>query len=150
MEITKKSKIPERLTRCVLLIGVLYFGLIFPHPFSNHESIVHFAAHVGMSFLLASCVYVICNIRLGISRKNSYIILLSTIFVIGSLYKYVEIAGEGIFQRSYSLGYLLQVTGCYSSMSQNLAGALAAILLIRYVINYHQILWKKLQRVGAH
>ena len=132
------------------MIGILCFGFIFPRPFSSHETIVHFAAHVGMSFLLASCVYVICNIRLGLSRTSSYIALLSTIFIIGSLYKYFEISGEGVFQRSYPFGYLLQVTGCYTSMSQNLAGALAAILLIRYVINYQQILWKRLQRVGAH
>jgi hypothetical protein len=140
MEITKNKRIRDILTRCILLAGIVYFGFIFPHPFSDHEKIVHFGAHVGMSFLLASCVYVICNIRLRLSRTNSTIILLSTIFVAGSLYKYFEIAGEGMLQRPYSFGQLLQVTGCYASMSQNLAGALAAILLIRYVmVGYKKI-----------
>lgn len=141
-EITKRKRILDIGTKVVLLIGILYFGFIFPNPFSDHEKIVHFGAHVGMSFLLASCVYVICNVRLRISRGSSYVILLLTIFVIGALYKYVEIAGQGMLQRSYSFGQLLRITGCYTSMSQNLAGALAAILLIKYVLDYQQRIWQ--------
>jgi hypothetical protein len=139
MEVTKRKKITERLARWALFVGIVYFGLIFPNPFANHESIVHFGAHVGMSFLLASCIYVICNVRLRISRTNSYIILLVTIFIVGSLYKYFEIAGEGMFVYSYSLGQLLQITGCYASMSQNIAGALAAILLISYLADQFRL-----------
>jgi hypothetical protein len=31
---------------------------------------------------------------------------------------------------------LLKLTGCYTSMSQNTAGLLAAILLIEYLVQY--------------
>jgi hypothetical protein len=117
----------------VLFAGVVYFGFIFPDSFSDHEKIVHFGAHVGMSFLIASCVYFICHFRLGIGKRSSYLILMGTILVVGACYKYFEIAAEGILH-AYPLGQLLVVTGSYASMSQNLAGALAAILLIHSII----------------
>jgi hypothetical protein len=143
MEITKKSRFREILIRSALFLGVVYFGLIFPDSFADHEKIVHFAAHVGMSFLIASCVYFVCNIGLRMSKRSSYISLLMTILVVGAFYKYFEIAAEGILH-AYSLNTLLVITGCYSSMSQNLAGALAAILLIKYVIDYQQQLWGRI------
>ena len=55
--------------------------------------------------------------------------------VIGAIYKYFEIAGEGLLH-AFSFGELLRVTGCYTSMSQNAAGMLAAILLIEYLVQY--------------
>ena len=137
------------LTRIVLFIGIVYLGFIFPNSFSDHERLLHFAAHVGMSFLLACCVYVICNVRLRINKARSYIILLVTIFIVGSLYKYFEIAGEGMLRRSYSFGQLLTVNGYYASMSLNFAGALGAILLIGYVADNQQMLLKRLRRVKA-
>jgi hypothetical protein len=41
----------------------------------------------------------------------------------------------GVFHL-YSFSRLLLVTGCYTSMSQNIAGILAAILLIEYAAAY--------------
>jgi hypothetical protein len=37
----------------------------------------------------------------------------------------------------------MEITGCYTSMSQNIAGILAAILLIRYVVTYLQLWTRK-------
>jgi hypothetical protein len=71
-----------------------------------------------------------------------------TILVVGAFYKYFEIAAEGVLH-AYSLNTLLVITGCYSSMSQNLAGALAAILLIKYVIDYQQRIWARMRMAQA-
>jgi hypothetical protein len=133
MKIMKNERIRGFLTRFALLAGVVYFGFIFPDSFSDHEKIVHFGAHVGMSFLIASCVYFISHFRLGVSKRHSYLLLMGTILVVGACYKYFEIAAQGILH-AYPLGQLLVLTGSYASMSQNLAGALAAILLINYII----------------
>jgi hypothetical protein len=143
MEVSKKKRIREILVRFVLFLGVVYFGFIFPDSFSNHEKMVHFGAHVGMSFLIASSVYFICHMQLRMTKNSSYVVLLLTILVVGAVYKYFEISGEGILH-AYSLRQLLLITGCYASMSQNLAGALAAILLIKYVLDYQQFVWRNL------
>lgn len=119
----------------LLLAGIVYFGFIFPDSLSDHTKMLHFCAHMGMSFFLASCVYVICNIMLHMRRKASLMMLTVITLVIGAIYKYFEIAGEGLLH-SFSLGELLRVTGCYTSMSQNAAGMLAAILLIEYLVQY--------------
>lgn len=96
---------------------------------------LHFCAHMGMSFLVAIFLYVICNIMLRMSRTRSLIILTVATLVIGAIYKYLEIAGEGLLH-AYTFGSLLKATGCYTSMSQNTAGLLAAILLIEYIVSY--------------
>jgi hypothetical protein len=137
-EIKKPTKVIERLIRLTLLAGIAYFGFIFPDSTSDHMKMIHFSAHVGMSFLLASFIYVFCNIRLRINKKNSIIILMAVTLIIGVVYKYLEISGEGLLH-AYKLGTLLEVTGCYTSMSQNMAGILAAILLIEYASAYLKI-----------
>jgi hypothetical protein len=137
-EIKKPTKVIERLIRLTLLAGIVYFGFIFPDSTSDHMKMIHFSAHVGMSFLLASFIYVFCNIRLRINKKNSIIILMAVTLIIGVVYKYLEISGEGLLH-AYKLGTLLEVTGCYTSMSQNMAGILAAILLIEYASAYLKI-----------
>jgi hypothetical protein len=51
--------------------------------------------------------------------------------LIGCIYKYLEISSEGILHQ-LTPGQLLDLTGCYTSMSQNLAGILAGIFIIHY------------------
>lgn len=125
----------SRIIRIVLFAGIIYFGFVFPDSLSDHQKILHFSAHVGMSFLVASCVYVVCNFMLRISRSRSLVILSIVTLIIGAVYKYLEISGEGMLH-AYGLGQLLKVTGCYTSMSQNTAGLLTAILVIEYVVQY--------------
>ncbi|MDR3716306.1 MAG: hypothetical protein P4L51_26170 [Puia sp.] len=135
MELQNKRRWKDRLIRAGLISGIVFFGFIFPDSLSDHEKMIHFAAHVGMSFCVASFLYVLCNIRFRIPKKRSHIILIAVTLVIGAIYKYVEISGEGILHL-YSLPDLLTVTGCYTSMSQNITGILAAILLIEYAAAY--------------
>ena len=131
------DKMIGRLIRGVLLAGIVYFGFIFPDSLSDHEKILHFSAHMGMSFLIAISVYVICNVMLRIRRRHSLIILSALTLVIGAIYKYLEISSQANSHLySYSFGDLLKLTGCYTSMSQNTAGLLAAILLIEYLVQY--------------
>lgn len=120
----------------VLLLGIIYFGFIFPDSLSDHTKLVHFAAHMGMSFFVASCIYVVCNLMLRLKRTTSLTLLIIITTIIGGIYKYLEIASQGMLQMDYSLGILLRISGCYTSMSQNTAGLLAAILLIEYVVHY--------------
>lgn len=129
--------------RLALLLGIVYFGFVFPDSFSDHEKVVHFAAHVGMSFLMASFIFVVCSLKLRIGKKHSYLLLIIITLIIGAVYKYLEIAGQGILH-TYSLMTLLEITGVYTSMSQNMAGILAAILLIQYFIEYQQMAYAKL------
>ncbi len=91
---------------------------------------------MGMSFFVASCVYVICSIMLHMRRSSSLVVLTIITLIIGGIYKYLEISGEGRLHAYDSLGDLLKATGCYTSMSQNMAGMLAAILLIEYIVQY--------------
>lgn len=135
METGKKNQWTSRIIRMALLAGIAYFGFIFPDSLSDHEKLLHFAAHVGMSFLAASSIYIICNIRFRIRKAPSLVILILTTTVIGGIYKYWEISSQES-AHLYSLGDLLTITGCYTSMSQNMAGVLAAILMIEYVSAY--------------
>lgn len=134
----KWNSIKDKLVLAFLAIGIICFGFLLPDSFSDHNKIVHFAAHFGMSFLIASILYAICSIKLRISKKTSYILLIASTLILGSLYKYLEIAGEGILH-AYDFGTLLHVTGCYTSMSQNIAGLMAAILTIKYFFDKHLI-----------
>jgi hypothetical protein len=125
----------QKSIRLLLLAGIVYFGFIFPDSLSDHTKMLHFCAHMGMSFFLASCIYVVCNIMLHMKRSVSLLLLTLTTLIIGAIYKYFEIEGEGLLH-AFSFGELLKVTGCYTSMSQNTAGMLAAILLIEYLVQY--------------
>ena len=79
-----------------------------------------------MSFFIATCLYVVCNMVLHLNRVRSLVILSVVTLVIGGIYKYLEIVDHGMFHFN-SLDQLLTVTGCYTSMSQNISGLLAAI-----------------------
>jgi hypothetical protein len=122
-----------------LLAGVICFGFILPDSFSDHTKIVHFAAHMGMSFFVASVIYVICNILLRMKRSTSFTLLILITLVIGGLYKYWEISTLGLVH-AYSFGGLLKATGVYTSMSQNTSGLLAAILLIELIFSRVRLL----------
>lgn len=135
MENNRNKKWIDGVVRMALLGGIVYFGFIFPDSFADHEKLLHFSAHAGMSFLLASVLYVVCNIRLRIGKKASIGILAGVTLIIGAIYKYFEISGEGLLH-AHPLGEVLTITGCYQSMSQNMAGILAAILLIEYAGAY--------------
>ncbi|HTI93958.1 MAG TPA: hypothetical protein VL727_25365 [Puia sp.] len=126
------NKTTGRLVRGMLLAGIICFGIVFPDSLSDHEKLLHFSAHMGMSFLIAISVYVICNMTFHIGRKRSLLILSTLTLVIGAIYKYLEISGK-VNVHLYSFGDLLKITGCYTSMSQNTAGLLAAILLIELI-----------------
>jgi|SRR5580692_4895716 hypothetical protein len=135
MESGIKNKWAGRIIRLALLAGIAYFGFIFPDSLSDHEKLLHFAAHVGMSFLAASFIYIICNIKFRLRKVPSLVILISTTTIIGIIYKYWEISSQES-AHLYTFGDLLTVTGCYTSMSQNMAGILAAILMIEYISAY--------------
>jgi hypothetical protein len=149
IESNKSGKLIGRMVRLGLLAGIIYFGFVFPDSLSDHEKMLHFSAHVGMSFFVASCIYVLCNIMLRISKAGSMIILIATTLIIGAIYKYLEIAGEGLLH-AYSFNDLMKVTGVYTSMSQNTAGILAAILLIEYVLSYFRIVIQNRINPGSH
>ena len=100
---------------------------------------VHFAAHFGMSFLILSCSYAFFSLQWRISRSGSYGLAILATLAFGSAYKYWEIASQGIFQH-FEFGQLLTITGVYTSMSQNLAGIFAAMLIIQYFFGKRVVL----------
>ncbi len=135
----KHQIVANRWVRAILLAGIVYFGFILPDSLSTHDKILHFSAHVGMSFFVAVCMYVICNIMLNLSKSRSLLILTFATLIIGAIYKYMEISAEGLlgsYLHNYGLAILLKATGCYTSMSQNMAGLLAAVFLMEYMGSY--------------
>lgn len=42
----------EKLILVVLAAGIICFGILLPDSLSDHNKIVHFSAHFGMSFFL--------------------------------------------------------------------------------------------------
>ena len=121
----------KRLLIFSLVSGIICFGFIFPDSTSDHNKILHFAAHFGMSFLLLSISYAFLNLKWGFSRSGSHVLAISFTLFVGCFYKYAEITSQGI-ANSFSFGQLLTLTGCYTSMSQNLAGIFAGIFIIHY------------------
>ena len=90
--------VKDKLTLFLLATGVFCFGVILPDSLSTHVKMVHYAAHFGMSFLLALCFYMICTLRLKISKTISYTVLITATLLIGILYKYWETATEGMIE----------------------------------------------------
>jgi hypothetical protein len=126
--------VKDKLTLFLLATGVFCFGVIFPDSLSTHVKMVHYAAHFGMSFLLALCFYMICTVKIRISKTISYSVLISATLFIGVVYKYWEIATEGMIG-NYSFHAIIDMTGAMTSMSQNLSGLLGAILLIEGLLD---------------
>jgi hypothetical protein len=127
----KNMTLKERLIIFSLVSGILCFGFVLPDSTSDHNKILHFAAHFGMSFLLLSISYAFLNLKWGFNRTGSHVISISFTLLIGCLYKYTEIASQGIMN-SFSFGQLMDLTGCYTSLSQNLAGIFAGMFIIHY------------------
>lgn len=118
----------------LLAAGVCCFGLVFPDSTSDHDKLVHFSAHFGMSFLVALCFYLLCTIKFRISKQLTYIILISATLLIGVLYKYWEITTLGMFEK-LNFSTVMVNTGVMKSMSQNISGLMAAILLIEGLVD---------------
>ncbi len=130
--------VKDKLTLFLLAAGVFCFGILLPDSLSDHIKLVHFSAHFGMSFLLALCFYLFCTVKLRISKLLSYTILIGATLSIGVIYKYWEIASQGTFER-FSFSTAVQLTGALTSMSQNLSGLMAAMLLIEGLVDRNLI-----------
>ena len=126
--------VKDKLTLLLLAGGVFCFGVILPDSLSTHVKLVHYAAHFGMSFLLALCFYMICTVKMRISKTISYTVLITATLVIGVIYKYWEIATEGMIG-NYSFHRIIDMTGTMTSMSQNVSGLLGAMLLIEGLLD---------------
>jgi hypothetical protein len=127
----ENKTLTDRLIIFSLVSGIICFGFVFPDSISDHNKVLHFAAHFGMSFLLLSISYAFLNLKWGFSRSGSKVLAISFTLFIGCLYKYAEITSQGI-ANDFSFGQLLTLTGCYTSMSQNVAGIFAGIFIIHY------------------
>ncbi len=134
----KEYSVKDKLVLLVLAAGVGCFGFILPDSFSDHDKLVHFSAHFGMSFLLALCFYMICTIKMHATKTFTYTVLISATLFIGVVYKYWEIATFGMIG-NYSFHRIMDSTGLATSMSQNLSGLLGAILLIEGLVDRNLI-----------
>jgi hypothetical protein len=126
--------VKDKLTLFLLATGVFCFGVILPDSLSTHVKMVHYAAHFGMSFLLALCFFMICTVRMKISKAISYTVLVTATLLIGIAYKFWEIATQGMIG-IYSFRSIIDHTGAMTSMSQNLSGLLGAMLLIEGMLD---------------
>jgi hypothetical protein len=131
--------IKDKLTLFLLGAAVLCFGVVFPDSLSNHIKLVHFAAHFGMSFLLALSAYLVCTVKLNISKSLSYSILIAATLFIGVVYKFWEIATQGVIG-NVPFQIIMDRSGVMTSMSQNLSGLAGAILLIESLLERNLII----------
>jgi hypothetical protein len=129
VNMNNEYSVKDKLTLLLLATGMVSFGLIFPDSISDHVKIVHLAAHFGMSFLLALCFFMVCTIKMRISRAFSYTVLITATLLIGVVYKLVEIATQGQVG-TIPLQTILDQAGVMTSMSENLSGLMAAMLII--------------------
>jgi hypothetical protein len=129
----KEYSVKDKLILFLLATGVCCFGVILPDSLSDHDKLVHFSAHFGMSFLLALCFYMICTVRMKISKGISYTVLILATLFIGIIYKYWEISTQGMIG-NYSFHTIMDRTGVMTSMSQNLSGLMGAIFLIEGLV----------------
>ncbi len=134
VKMKNEYSVKEKLILVLLFAGICCFGVLLPDSLSDHNKIVHFSAHFGMSFLLGLCFYMICTIKMRISKLLTYMVLISATLFIGIVYKYWEIATHGMIG-NYSFQAILGSTGIPTSMSQNLSGLLGAILLIEGMLD---------------
>ena len=129
VKMNNEYSVKDKLTLLLLATGMVCFGLIFPDSISDHVKIVHLAAHFGMSFLLALCFYMVCTIKMRISRAFSYTVLITATLLIGVVYKLVEIASLGEIG-TLPFQTIIDKDGVLTSMSENMSGLLAAMLVI--------------------
>ena len=129
----KEYSVKDKLTLVLLASGVLCFGVVLPDSLSDHNKLVHFSAHFGMSFLMALCFYMICTVKMHISKSFSYTVLILATLFIGVVYKYWEIYTQGMIG-NFSFHTIMDRTGVMTSMSQNTSGLMGAILLIEGIV----------------
>jgi len=117
-----------------LAAGSILFGIIFPGSLSDHYHLLHFSAHFGMSFLLSNSIYRYCTLKASMRKMRSFMIVLVTVLICGTVYKLIEIFG---FYHFGNIPFFtaLALTGFYASISLNLAGMMAAFALIIYFDN---------------
>jgi len=130
--------VKDKLTLLLLASGVFCFGLILPDSLSDHVKLVHFSAHFGMSFLLALCFYLLCTVKWRISKSFTYTILIAATLFIGIVYKFWEIALHGEIG-TLPILTIMDRSSVMTSMSQNLSGLLAGILLIEGLLDRNLI-----------
>jgi Kef-type K+ transport system membrane component KefB len=133
VDMNTEYSVKDKLTLFFLATGIFIFGIILPDSLSDHNKLVHYSAHFGMSFLIALCFYMICTVKMRISKGFSYTVLIIATLLIGVVYKYWEIATQGMIG-SYSFHSIMDRTGVMTSMSQNTSGLMGAILLIEGII----------------
>jgi glucan phosphoethanolaminetransferase (alkaline phosphatase superfamily) len=126
--------VKDKLTLFLLASGVICFGVVLPDSLSTHVKMVHYAAHFGMSFLIALCFYMICTVKMRLPKIFSYSVLICATLLIGAVYKYWEISTQGMIG-NYSFHTIIDLTGTMTSMSQNLSGLAGAILLIEGLLD---------------
>ena len=63
---------------------------------------------------------------------SSFLFSISITLVIGCIYKYMEIIDRVANIHDFPLKDLIEVTGCYTSMSQNIAGIFATMFMVKY------------------
>jgi len=118
--------------------GAILFGIIFPDSLSDHYHLLHFSAHFGMSFLISNSIYRYCTLKASMRKMPSFLMVFVIVLICGAIYKLIEIFCF------YHLGNIpfftaLALTGFFASMSQNVAGMLAAFALIIYFDNLVKI-----------
>jgi hypothetical protein len=128
----------NKISFVLLGAGIICFGFLFPDSLSDHDKLVHFSAHFGMSFLLALCCYALCSVKWRIPKTFSYTVLVSVTLTIGMLYKFWEIAMQDMIG-NYSFRFILDQTSCLTSLSQNLSGLMAAMLMIESMLDKHLV-----------
>jgi hypothetical protein len=138
-KMNKEYSVKEKLTLFLLASGVVCFGIVFPDSLSTHVKMVHYAAHFGMSFLIALCFYMICTVKMRLPKIFSYSVLIFATLLIGAIYKYWEISTQGMIG-NYSFHTIIDVTGTMTSMSQNLSGLMGAMLLIEGILERNLVL----------
>ena len=115
----------------LLMIGAFLFGIVLPGAFTDHDHLLHFAAHFGMSFLIANFIYRLCQLRFSMTNPRSFGVVFIFILVLGVIYKLCEIYFfYGLHDTPFFTA--LSITGFYASISQNVAGMLAAFAVIIY------------------
>lgn len=132
-DISEKYTVRDKLTLIFLSLGVICFGFVFPDSLSDHNKLVHFSAHFGMSFLLALCFYALFSIKFRVPKAVSYTVLVTATLVIGIVYKFWEIATQGMVG-NVSFQIIIDRTGCLKSMSQNLSGLMTAMIVIESLL----------------
>jgi hypothetical protein len=114
-----------------LCIASIVFGVVLPRSLADHENLLHFSAHFGMSFLIAHAVYRFCSAHLPLKKMILFIKVFAIAFCIGVIYKLFEIQ-PCLNANNMPYFKTLMICGFFTSMSQNLGGIFAAFALIIY------------------